>query len=92
MKFINDKNGSHKSKWLVCGGGRKNKYLLESINNNFDNINLNSIDQYEIDGDFVESQAFAFLAIRSLKGMHVSFPNTTRCEIPITGGILVENF
>ena len=92
MKFVNDKNDSHKSKWLVCGGGRKNKYLLESIKNNFDNINLNSIDQYEIDGDFIESQAFAFLAIRSLKGMHVSFPNTTRCKTPITGGILVENF
>ncbi len=92
MKFINGKNNSHKSKWLVCGGGRKNKYLLESIKNNFDNINLNSIDQYEIDGDFIESQAFAFLAIRSLKGMPISFPNTTRCKKSLTGGVLVENF
>ena len=92
MKFINGKTDSHKSKWLVCGGGRKNKYLLERIKNNFDNINLNSIDQYEIDGDFIESQAFAFLAIRSLKGLHISFPNTTKCKIPLTGGVLVENF
>ena len=46
MNFINNKNNSQKSKWLVCGGGRKNKYLLESIKSNFDDINLNSIDQY----------------------------------------------
>jgi len=92
MNFIHNKNNSQKSKWLVCGGGRKNKYLLESIKSNFDDINLNSIDQYELDGDFIESQAFAFLAIRSLKGMPISFPNTTRCQKSVTGGVLVENF
>ena len=92
MNFINNKNNSQKSKWLVCGGGRKNKYLLESIKSNFDDINLNSIDQYELDGDFIESQAFAFLAIRSLKGMPISFPNTTRCKKSVTGGVLVKNF
>ena len=76
----------------VCGGGRKNKYLLDSIKSNFDDIDLNSIDQYELDGDFIESQAFAFLAIRSLKGMPISFPNTTGCQKSVTGGVLVENF
>ena len=92
MNFIHNKNNSQKSEWLVCGGGRKNKYLLESIKSNFDDINLNSIDQYELDGDFIESQAFAFLAIRSLKGMPISFPNTTRCKKSVTGGVLVKNF
>ena len=42
MSFIHNKNNSQKSKWLVCGGGRKNKYLLDSIKSNFDDINLNS--------------------------------------------------
>ena len=92
MNFINNKNNSQKSKWLVCGGGRKNKFLLESIRNNFDEINISLIDQYEIDGDFIESQAFAFLAIRSLKGMPISFPNTTRCKNSMTGGVLAKNF
>ena len=86
MKFV---NGNH---WLVCGGGRKNKYLLEGIKNNFQKIKINLIDNYEIDGDFVESQAFAFLAIRSLEGMPISFPSTTRCTKPTTGGIIVNNF
>ena len=49
-------------------------------------------DRYELNGDFIESQAFAFLAIRSLKGMPISFPNTTRCQKSVTGGVLVENF
>ncbi len=80
------------NQWLVCGGGRKNKYLLESIKNNFSKIKLDLIDEYEIDGDFVESQAFAFLAIRSLKGMDISFPSTTRCKESISGGIISENF
>jgi len=80
------------NQWLVCGGGRKNKYLLESIKNNLSKIKLDLIDEYEIDGDFVESQAFAFLAIRSLKGMDISFPSTTRCKESISGGIIAENF
>ena len=80
------------NQWLVCGGGRKNKYLLESIKNNFSKIKLDLIDEYEIDGDFIESRAFAFLAIRSLKGMDISFPSTTRCKESVSGGIISENF
>jgi anhydro-N-acetylmuramic acid kinase len=79
-------------KWLVCGGGRKNKYLIESIKNNFENISIELIDQYEIDGDYVESQAFAYLAIRSLLKLPISFPTTTGCKEPASGGILTKNF
>ena len=77
MNHVHGKNQPRMYKWLVCGGGRKNKYLLESIKNNFEQISIEPIDKYEIDGDFVESQAFAFLAIRSLEGMPISFPTTT---------------
>ena len=45
------------------------------------------IDDYGIDGDFVESQAFAFLAVRSLKKLPISFPNTTNC-LKLTWGAL----
>ncbi len=92
ISYVHSLEKSQKKKWLVCGGGRKNKYLLECIKNNFKNINIDPIDKYKIDGDYIESQAFAFLAIRSLKGMPISFPNTTRCKNPITGGDIVENF
>ena len=80
------------NKWLVCGGGRKNRYLLESIKNIFGKISIEPIDQYQIDGDFVESQAFGYLAIRSFLKLPISFPSTTGCIKPSTGGILVKNF
>ena len=92
MNYSNEKTESSENKWLVCGGGRKNKYLLECIKKRFDNIKIESIDNYGIDGDFVESQAFAFLAIRSFLKLPISFPNTTGCKEPISGGVLVENF
>tara|TARA_B100001057_G_scaffold476600_1_gene544811 strand:+ start:473 stop:1618 length:1146 start_codon:yes stop_codon:yes gene_type:complete len=92
MNYAHTIINSEINNWLVCGGGRKNKYLLEKIKSNFEQINIDLIDKYEIDGDFVESQAFAFLAIRSLEGMHISFPSTTGCKEPSIGGIVVENF
>ena len=79
-------------KVLVCGGGRKNTILLNSIKKKLpDKINLSLIDDIEINGDFVESQAFAFLAIRSLKKLPITFPSTTNCKSPISGGEIIEN-
>ncbi|MDB9812570.1 anhydro-N-acetylmuramic acid kinase [Candidatus Pelagibacter sp.] len=97
---------------LVCGGGRKNKFLIESIikkrieilktddqifNKHLDGMNemlLMSIDKYNIEGDFVESQAFAYLAIRSYLKLPISFPMTTGCkeEFGCIGGVLVKNY
>ena len=92
IRHVENKIKTNKSNWLVCGGGRKNKYLLDSIEKNFKELELKPIENYKVNGDFVESQAFAFLAIRSLKNMPISFPNTTRCKKPLTGGVLVKNF
>jgi len=49
------------------------------------------IDEYGIDGDFVESQAFAYLAIRSYLKLPISFPSTTGVSKPCTGGVIVKN-
>ena len=54
--------------FLLCGGGRKNINLINRIKNyisNENNITLEIIDNYNLNGDYIESQAFAFLAIRS---------------------------
>ena len=75
-----------------CGGGRKNKVLIEKIKDNtLKNIIVQPIDDYGIDGDFVESQAFAFLAIRSILKLPISFPDTTGCVKPCSGGELIKN-
>ncbi len=84
--------------FLVCGGGRKNEYLMKSILKSFDifkdtkKINFYPVEEHGINGDFVESQAFGYLAIRSTLKLPISFPNTTGCKKPISGGEIVKNF
>ena len=71
----------------------KNKTLVERIKKYSKNkLKFETTDDYGVDGDFVESQAFAFLAIRSFLKLPITFPNTTGCELPSTGGILAKNF
>jgi len=78
---------------IVCGGGRKNLSLLKSIRKRLPkNISLKVIDDYKIDGDFIESQAFAYLAIRSMLKKEISYPKTTNVQNPCTGGILIKNY
>jgi anhydro-N-acetylmuramic acid kinase len=96
-KGIEHSNGSNKKaiKYLICGGGRKNKFLIQSIKNylvNKTNISLDVIDEYSCDGDYIESQAFGYLAIRSCLNLPISFPETTGCDMPTVGGKLVKNF
>jgi anhydro-N-acetylmuramic acid kinase len=50
------------------------------------------IDGHGIKGDFIESQGFAYLAIRSYLGLPISYPSTTGCKKPTTGGVIEENF
>ena len=79
---------------VVWGGGRKNNFLINSIKKNIQlsqDIIIKIIDEFNIDGDFIESQAFGYLAIRSYLNLPISFPKTTRCKKPISGGIVVEN-
>ena len=78
-------------KVIVCGGGRKNKILIENIKKNtLKNLIIQPIDDYGINGDFVESQAFAYLAIRNILQEPISFPDTTGCLSPTTGGVLIK--
>ena len=95
IKFSKKNNKSISHKYLTCGGGRKNIYLIETINkylNNFENISLDSIDLYNHDGDFIESQAFGYLAARSYLRLPITFPKTTGCKEPTTGGEIIKNF
>ena len=88
-------NNSDPIKFLVCGGGRKNDYLINSIKNYLSykkNISLNSIDDYSLNGDYIESQAFGYLAIRSHLNLPISYPKTTGCIKPTVGGKLAQNF
>ena len=76
-------------KIYICGGGRKNSFLLDRIKKKI-NSEIKLIDDLGIDGDFVESQAFAYIAIRSYLRLPISFPNTTGVKKDATGGILIK--
>ena len=96
-KGIEYANGNYDKpiKYLVCGGGRKNNFLIQSVKDYLkskQNISLNSIEEYNLNGDYIESQAFGYLAIRSYLNLPISYPKTTGCETPTVGGNLVKNF
>jgi anhydro-N-acetylmuramic acid kinase len=77
----------------VCGGGRKNNFLIKSIQKKIQN-KIKKIDDLDIDGGFIESQAFGYLAIRSYLGLPITFPGTTGCknDSGCTGGVLAINY
>ena len=77
------------NKAYICGGGRKNLFLLDSIRKKISS-EIKLIDELGIDGDFVESQAFAYLAIRSYLELPISFPETTGANKACNGGIIAK--
>ena len=90
-KGIEHSNGNNIKpiKYLVCGGGRRNTFLIQSIKDYLShkqNISLNSIDDYSLNGDYIESQAFGYLSIRSFLNLPISYPKTTGCKTPTVGG------
>ncbi len=69
--------------WYACGGGRHNKALMELLQQS---IHIKSIDDLGWNGDAIEAECFAYLAVRSLLNLPISFPKTTGVEHPLTGG------
>ena len=72
---------------ILCGGGRKNKLLIKNISKRT-KYNLINIDNFGINGDYIESQAFAYISIRSYLKKNISFPSTTGVKFPVSGGEL----
>ena len=79
---------------ILCGGGRHNQAILNILKD--DKFKIISIDELDFgigrQGDFIESQAFAYLAIRSYLNLPISFPETTGVGEPCTGGVIIKNF
>ncbi len=71
--------------WIVAGGGRHNSCLMELLSQEVSG-NVIKIDELGIDGDLIEAQAFAYLAIRSYLGLSLSLPSTTGVSSEVSGG------
>ena len=73
--------------WIVGGGGRKNRTLMSMIAANVENAVVPA-EAINVDGDSLEAEAWAYLAVRSLKGLPITFPGTTGVAKPLTGGVV----
>ncbi|OYV35392.1 MAG: anhydro-N-acetylmuramic acid kinase [Rhodospirillales bacterium 20-64-7] len=75
---------------LVAGGGRKNKVLMARLAEAF-SAPVEPVEAAGWDGDALEAQCFAYLAVRALRGLPLSLPSTTGVPRPLTGGRLVNS-
>ncbi|MEQ8395043.1 anhydro-N-acetylmuramic acid kinase [Thalassobaculum sp.] len=73
------------ARWIVCGGGRRNPVLMSGLRSRL-GVPVDDADTLGWDGDALEAQAFAYLAVRSRLGLPISFPGTTHAPRPMTGG------
>lgn len=73
--------------WYVCGGGRKNAYMVELLADMLAPAPVKAIEEAGFDGDAIEAQAFAYLAVRSKLGLPLSLPSTTGVAEPLCGGV-----
>ncbi len=73
--------------WLVAGGGRHNLAMMESLRGVL-RAPVLLAEKAGWRGDFLEAEAFAYLAVRSAQGLPLSLPNTTGVPEPMTGGRL----
>ncbi|WP_448189628.1 anhydro-N-acetylmuramic acid kinase [Azospirillum sp. sgz301742] len=72
-------------RWLVTGGGRHNATLMEMLADRL-RAPVEPVESVGWDGDALEAQAFAYLAVRSRLGLPLSLPTTTGVPAPVTGG------
>ncbi len=74
-------------RWLVTGGGRRNPVLMEALGRALGQP-VAPVEAVGWDGDAMEAQAFAYLAVRARAGLALTRPETTGAARPVTGGAL----
>lgn len=72
--------------WIICGGGRHNPTIMKALRKILPN--MKPAEAYGFNGDSMEAEAWAYMAVRSMKKLPLSFPMTTKVTQPMTGGVL----
>ncbi len=73
--------------WIICGGGRHNPVLMDELRARLSGKVMTAEDA-GWRGDFLEAEAFAYLGVRSVRGLPLSLPSTTGVPYPMPGGQL----
>ena len=76
--------------WIVAGGGARNRTLMKMLSTRLAPATVETADQAGWSADALEAQAFAFLAVRCLRGLPITFPTTTGAQKPLAGGVIVR--
>lgn len=74
-------------RWIVAGGGRLNLTIMSGLATIL-GVPVDRVELVGWDGDQIEAECFAFLAVRSLTGLPLSLPSTTGVPRPMPGGVL----
>lgn len=79
--------------YVVCGGGRLNRVVMQDLADLARNHRARVISAEEagFNGDSMEAEAWAYLAVRSLDGLPLTFPGTTGVRGPVSGGVLAPS-
>ena len=72
--------------WVVSGGGRRNKTLMTMLAGRVEAA-VAPAEAVGVDGDALEAEAWAYLAVRAVRGLPISFPGTTGVGQPLPGGV-----
>lgn len=73
----------------IAGGGVHNTYLMRRLQEALFPLSVHSISDLGHVSDFLEAEAWGFLAVRRKEGLPLTFPGTTGVELPVTGGMIV---
>jgi anhydro-N-acetylmuramic acid kinase len=74
--------------WIVAGGGARNATLMRMLAARLGAAEVVTADAVGWSADALEAQAFAYLAVRTLRGLPITFPTTTGGARPMSGGIV----
>ena len=74
--------------WIMAGGGTRNPTLMRMLRERLAPAGIETADAVGWSADALEAQAFAYLAVRTLNGLPITFPTTTGAPRPMTGGVL----
>jgi anhydro-N-acetylmuramic acid kinase len=75
--------------WIVTGGGRKNRAIMTMLAERVHHAVVPA-EAVGLDGDSLEAEAWAYLAVRSRSSLPITFPGTTGVPQPMTGGVLAK--
>jgi len=78
--------------WIVCGGGRKNPHIVGDLREGAARSGADVVvaEDAGLDGDATEAEAWAYLATRAMLGLPLTFPSTTGCLEPVSGGMIAR--